>query len=156
MKLLLALIIALFLLTLVSVEGFSQSRLFRYDRNRRDFSQLKVVTSVHSIEEFDEAIKAAGDKLVVIDYSTTWCVPCKAIAPKFAALSDRFPQVIFLKCVDGHDEHPHTTDLLMRERIKSVPAFHFWKDGRKQDSMTGGRIEDIEQNIRSFLQPPPQ
>ena len=39
-------------------------------------SALKAVTEVISIEEFDAAIKGSSE-LVVIDYSTTWCGPCK-------------------------------------------------------------------------------
>jgi thiol:disulfide interchange protein len=38
-------------------------------------SQLNVVTEVASTAAFDDMIKSAGNdkKLVVIDYSTTWC-----------------------------------------------------------------------------------
>jgi len=35
--------------------------------------------------------------LVVVDYSTTWCGPCKVIAPKFDELSEKYPDAVFLK-----------------------------------------------------------
>lgn len=52
---------------------------------------------VASETEFDKKISDAGDKLVIIDYSTTWCGPCKVIAPKFDELSDKYSDSIFIK-----------------------------------------------------------
>jgi thiol-disulfide isomerase/thioredoxin len=57
---------------------------------------------VSSESEFDSKISGAGDKLVIIDYSTTWCGPCKVIAPKFDELSDKYSDSIFIK-VRGFD-----------------------------------------------------
>jgi len=55
------------------------------------------VVDIGSETAFDATIKGAGSALVVIDYSTTWCGPCKVIAPKFDELSDKYPDAIFLK-----------------------------------------------------------
>lgn len=56
-----------------------------------------AVSDVSNEESFDTIIKDAKGSLVVIDYSTTWCGPCKVIAPKFDELSDKYPQAKFLK-----------------------------------------------------------
>ena len=45
------------------------------------------VSMLSSADDFDKAIAAAGDKLVVVDVATTTCAPCKTIYPKVVALS---------------------------------------------------------------------
>lgn len=34
---------------------------------------------------------------MVVDYSTTWCGPCKMVLPKFEALASEYGDAIFLK-----------------------------------------------------------
>ena len=58
---------------------------------------LMAVADIASESAFDSAISGAGNALVVVDYSTTWCGPCKVIAPKFDELSDAYPGSVFLK-----------------------------------------------------------
>lgn len=50
------------------------------------------------MDELDKIIKTdSTDKLVVVDYSTTWCGPCKLILPMFEELSIKYEDAIFLK-----------------------------------------------------------
>ena len=58
--------------------------------------QMRVV-DIDNEAAFDTTIQKAGSALVVVDYSTTWCGPCKVIAPKFDELSDKYPDAVFLK-----------------------------------------------------------
>ena len=57
---------------------------------------MKVV-DIDSESSFDSTVSSAGPNLVIVDYSTTWCGPCKVIAPKFDELSDKYPDAVFLK-----------------------------------------------------------
>ena len=55
--------------------------------------------------DFDKALTDAGDKVVVVDFTATWCPPCKMIGPKFEAMAAEFTNVIFKKCdVDANSE----------------------------------------------------
>jgi len=52
-----------------------------------------------TLEDFDALLlRASGEgKLVVVDFSATWCGPCKMIAPFFQELSDEMTNAIFIK-----------------------------------------------------------
>lgn len=102
------------------------------------------------MESLDKYVKnGPPDQLVIIDYSTTWCGPCKIAAPKFAELSEKYKNVIFLKCVG--DATPEAGEVMKREGIRSVPSFHFWKGGSKQEVINGARMDDIEAALKSMM-----
>jgi thioredoxin 1 len=66
--------------------------------HRRNVQQLSMrVVEITSGDALDSTIASAGSSLVIVDFSTTWCGPCKIIAPKFDELSDKYDKAIFLK-----------------------------------------------------------
>ena len=108
----------------------------------RSTATKMAVSEVTSTGALDQAIQEAEDKLVVIDYSTTWCGPCKIALPKFVDLSEKYESVVFLKCIG--DTSTEASQLMKREGVRSVPSFHFWKSGSKIEVVNGARIEDVE------------
>eukprot|EP00607_Mallomonas_marina_P008780 CAMPEP_0182418948 /NCGR_PEP_ID=MMETSP1167-20130531/3332_1 /TAXON_ID=2988 /ORGANISM="Mallomonas Sp, Strain CCMP3275" /LENGTH=109 /DNA_ID=CAMNT_0024593455 /DNA_START=209 /DNA_END=538 /DNA_ORIENTATION=+ len=106
-----------------------------------------AVNEVASTDSFDSELKKAGSKLVVVDYSTTWCGPCKVILPKYVELSKKYEEVVFLKCIG--DVSTDASALMKREGVRSVPAFHFWKNGDKVEVVTGAKIADVEAAIKT-------
>ena len=76
--------------------------------------------------DFDKCLADAGDKVVCIDFTATWCPPCKAIAPKYEAMAAEFPNVILRKVdVDAN------ADTAQHCGIACMPTFHFFKNGEK-------------------------
>ena len=61
-----------------------------------------MVKQIENKYAFQEALNSAGEKLVVVDFSTTWCGPCKMIKPFFHSLSEKYSNVVFLE-VDVDD-----------------------------------------------------
>eukprot|EP00622_Pseudochattonella_farcimen_P003451 FR738634.1.p2 GENE.FR738634.1~~FR738634.1.p2 ORF type:complete len:124 (+),score=9.71 FR738634.1:33-374(+) len=107
-----------------------------------------AVAEVSSESDFDKAISGAGDSLVVIDFSTTWCGPCKVMEPKFVAMSDEFTGAVFLKVIG--DSSPDASKLMKREGVRSVPAFHFWKNGEKLDMVNGANVDALQGAITKY------
>mmetsp|Transcript_11183 Transcript_11183/g.20934 ORF Transcript_11183/g.20934 Transcript_11183/m.20934 type:complete len:153 (-) Transcript_11183:912-1370(-) len=107
------------------------------------------VVDIDSEAALDKTISSAGSSLVVVDYSTTWCGPCKVIAPKFDELSDKYPDAVFLKVIG--DASADASKLMKREGVRSVPSFHYFKNGKKIDVVNGANAEAIEAAITKNL-----
>ena len=125
---------------------FTVSNAFFASRHKsmalRQTHDLKmIVTEVTSSAGLDQIVSSAGNKLVVVDYSTTWCGPCKLVLPKYMELSDKFANVIFLKCIG--DASTEASALMKREGVRSVPTFHIWKAGSRVEVVNGARIEEV-------------
>jgi thiol:disulfide interchange protein len=50
---------------------------FVANKQRAPRALLQAVVDIGSESAFDATIKKAGAALVIVDYSTTWCGPCK-------------------------------------------------------------------------------
>ena len=84
--------------TAFSTAFLGNGRIVRSSRPVRQAHGISMrVVDIDSEEAFDKTISSAGENLVVVDYSTTWCGPCKVIAPKFDEMSDKYPDAVFLK-----------------------------------------------------------
>ncbi|XP_053573951.1 thioredoxin-like [Bombina bombina] len=95
-----------------------------------------MVRHIENLEEFKKALVDAGNKLVVVDFTATWCGPCKMIAPFFKGLSEKYPDVVFLK-VDVDDAQDVAADC----DIKCMPSSHFYKNGEKVHDFSGANQE---------------
>jgi thioredoxin 1 len=108
-----------------------------------------AVEEISSTAALDQILASSGNSLIVVDYSTTWCGPCKIALPKFIELSEKYVDVKFLKCIG--DTSAEASQLMKREGVRSVPSFHFWKAGAKFETVNGAKIEEVEAVIKSNL-----
>eukprot|EP00538_Stauroneis_constricta_P014114 CAMPEP_0119555084 /NCGR_PEP_ID=MMETSP1352-20130426/7406_1 /TAXON_ID=265584 /ORGANISM="Stauroneis constricta, Strain CCMP1120" /LENGTH=135 /DNA_ID=CAMNT_0007601795 /DNA_START=134 /DNA_END=541 /DNA_ORIENTATION=- len=111
----------------------------------RATSKLQAVVDIDSEAAFDKTVQNAGSSLVVVDYSTTWCGPCKVIAPKFEEFSEKYTNAVFLKVIG--DASPDASKLMKREGVRSVPSFHYFVNGEKVEVVNGANAEAIEAAI---------
>ena len=113
---------------------------FRYPLEVRDWATHDFVKA-----EFDAELAAAGGKLVVVDFTATWCGPCQMIAPLFGELSEKNPDVVFVK-VDV-DENQETAAAC---GINCMPTFQFYKNGAKTFEMQGADPNQLTAKVAAL------
>ncbi len=88
--------------------------------------------------DFDNIINSS-EGLVVIDFSATWCMPCRMLKPIIEKVAEKMPDVDFYNIdVDENEE------IAKRYRIFSVPTLVCFRDGQKVDSLVGlNTFDDI-------------
>jgi len=90
-------------------------------------------------------------KKVVLDFYSTECPPCEALAPKFEALSDLYGKdITFLKIFRQQNR-----DLADKLGVKSSPTLLFFDHGKEVAERLSGGIKrsDIIRNLNSMLSP---
>ena len=82
--------------------------------------------------------------LVVVDFTATWCGPCKSITPYFHQLNEEYKNVLFLKVdVDDNEETTQECD------ISSMPTFQFYKEQNKVGQFSGADKDKLLDLIKS-------
>jgi thioredoxin 1 len=98
----------------------------------------------------DQSFQAVLDEglPVVVDFSATWCGPCKKISPIIDELAQEYEgRVNICKCdVDDNDE------LTSRFGIRTVPSILFFKGGELVDKLVGAAPKQtFAEKIESLL-----
>lgn len=107
--------------------------------------------NVHLIttkESWDEKLSQAikDGKIVIANFSATWCGPCRVIAPFYSELSEKHPSLMFLLVdVDELTEFSTSWD------IKATPTFFFLKDGNQVDKLVGANKPELQKKITAIL-----
>lgn len=73
------------------------------------------------------------------------CGPCIQIGPFIEELSNKYPDVVFLK-VNAEANR----DIAQRCNIRSYPTFHFFINGMKVDEMSGANPQKLENMVISL------
>lgn len=97
------------------------------------------VRRVRSIEEFDAALHAAKNRLVVVEFAASDSDQSNQIYPFMVELSRTCADVDFLLVME--DESEATRALCEREKIDKVPHFSFYKGMEKIHEEEGDSLK---------------
>lgn len=87
------------------------------------------VQKVHTIQEFNDALAAAKNKLVVVEFATSRDDQSRKIYPTMVQLSRTCSDVDFILVMG--DESDETRELCRRENVAKIPHFSFYKGMEK-------------------------
>jgi thioredoxin 1 len=85
-----------------------------------------------SDQQFENQVLGAGTP-VLLDFTATWCQPCKAIAPLLEAMVPEYQGRLKIMKLDV-DENPGTA---MKYMVRSIPTLLLFKDGKVVDQRVG-------------------
>lgn len=91
-------------------------------------SKVPAITS----ESFAADVENASG-VVVVDFTASWCPPCKALAPILDKVAEKYEgRARFYKC--DIDENPEPAG---KYGVSSIPNLLFFKDGQVVDQYVG-------------------
>jgi len=97
-----------------------------------DEARPRGVTQLADLAAWARAMSAAGERLVVVDFTAAWCGPCRRIAPVFASLAQEMPEVDFVK-VDVDEAQ----DVAQMCGVRAMPTFQLYRRGSKLGEVSG-------------------
>jgi len=99
-----------------------------------------VLHTVESESDFNMKVGEAGDKIVIVDFSASWCGPCKIIGPYFKTLAEEFPNIVALN-VDVDD----VEEIAAKFSIEAMPTFIALKNGKEVARVMGASKDKVKE-----------
>jgi thioredoxin 1 len=121
---------------LTTVSGFLTLTLFLIFSScskPKDTSEKDRFPLIANASELDVASKKAGTKMLVLDLSADWCMPCKMLEPTLHELSTEFKG----KAVFYRVDVDKSSELASSFGVRGIPYVLFFKKGKVVYTLTG-------------------
>lgn len=123
-------------------QPYSERR-FREKQKVLGMSEVIEVTD----DEFSETVEKS-EFPVLVDFSATWCQPCKALSPIIEAVAKEYNGRLVVRKVDIDKAR----DTVNRFDIRGVPTCIFFRSGAEVDRFIGNRdLKDVKALVDKVL-----
>ena len=95
------------------------------------------MAKVASNDNFAELLES--EKLVIVDFWTTWCGPCRMLTPILDEVEEEMPDEIQVVKVNVDD----ADEIAAQYRIMSIPTLLFFKNGELVDKTVGAMPKNV-------------
>ena len=85
-------------------------------------------------------------KKILVQYTASWCGPCRALTPRLSNLSNKYTDVTFVK-VDVDENQ----DAFMELGISSVPTIMIYNGDTLVNRSTGANVDSMYTKILDTL-----
>ncbi|MBQ3538266.1 MAG: thioredoxin [Bacteroidaceae bacterium] len=104
---------------------------------------MEVIVTDNNAKDF-----FATELPIVIDFSATWCGPCRQLAPIIDELAKEYDGRIAVGKCDIED----AVELTDEYNIRNVPTVLFIKDGKVVDKFVGSKSKaDVQKKFDALL-----
>ncbi|EIE23481.1 thioredoxin-like protein [Coccomyxa subellipsoidea C-169] len=99
-------------------------------------------------DDYYPFLKENADKLVIVDFYTDWCGPCKLMVPILEELARELKgraEIVKFNCNKNNKE------LGVSLGIKVAPTFHLYRAEKQVAMMTGAKIDELRELIDKHI-----
>ncbi|XP_021747961.1 thioredoxin H2-like [Chenopodium quinoa] len=103
-----------------------------------------AVVEIHSTDQWSSHLESSknSDKLMIVDFSASWCGPCQYMEPIVKDLSTKYRDVEFVK-IDVDE----LSDVASEFEVDAMPTFVFFRKGKEVDRLIGANKGELKQRI---------
>jgi len=88
-------------------------------------------------------------KTVLVDFSASWCGPCKAMEPVIREMVNKYEGIATIMEIDIDTQRTLATDYM----VQSIPTLIIFQDGREVRRLVGLQSEAVlEKNLNEALE----
>ncbi|KAJ9187557.1 hypothetical protein P3X46_002999 [Hevea brasiliensis] len=115
-----------------------------------EFSDTKTsaaVVEIHSTDQWKAYFDASkgNNKLLVIQFTATWCGPCRFIDPAIKEFAAKYTDVDFIKI-----DVDKLVMVAMQFEANTLPAFALMKKGKQVDKIVGVKKLELQNKIEQY------